>query len=585
MPEITELLEQAAPGGAGPAPLDDIVRRGHRRKVATRAAAVGAPLALAAVAVGVILTGGAPTGVVIEPRPDVAQSPDPTPTPSDTASESAEPTPEEGQTTEEPARDGWTVPANLRSDVLVVAEEGGTPQVVRLGADGSVRDLLLEDGAPGTTGLVPDGQGGFVWQPDWQGAGSVPVLHMDAEGEVRTLVERSGDDTITLVGWDHGLGRPLVTEQTGTGFDDMTADLLAVPLDGGESEVVRSGVGGWETGVVAAAVLETAIYDRYAEAMQFVVIDPPDGDEQVAYEGGETTGEDVAGVGILDDSGTGVALVARMSGLENEPAARLLFVDLATGGITDEVDVPMEQGFENGEAWPGTVARDVSVANGQVLVNRWFEGGWVAPLVYDAASGEWSDLEHREGGPVVGRAVLAPPFEREPVADPAACGTEDSLRHAPPEGDGLHLYLSCRSTEPGVVHRVAAGIESTGGWDRDLDQLLAALVQPTVSDELSSRGYYPPSGGAQVVLNSFTGHEGNIVIDLGFPDGVGNLSTGAGSAGWHQSWLGTILQFEEVDTVEFRLDGSCEDYALAFEGDGCRTFGRDMAPWNDGPGA
>lgn len=131
----------------------------------------------------------------------------------------------------------------MAADLLIVEADGGTPQVRRLGADGTLGEQVIDAGVPNTAGLLPDADGGFTWQPDWASADPVPVLHRAADGETSTLIAGGEPGAIQLVGWDRGMGHPLVTERSGSGFEGTTADPLVVPLDGGDPERVRDGVG------------------------------------------------------------------------------------------------------------------------------------------------------------------------------------------------------------------------------------------------------------------------------------------------------------------------------------------------------
>ncbi|WP_052665226.1 hypothetical protein [Nitriliruptor alkaliphilus] len=69
MPELRDLLEEAAPHSRGPAPIDEIVRRGRRRSVTTRVASAAVVL-LALVAAFNVLPSPSPSPIVDEPRPD-----------------------------------------------------------------------------------------------------------------------------------------------------------------------------------------------------------------------------------------------------------------------------------------------------------------------------------------------------------------------------------------------------------------------------------------------------------------------------------------------------------------------------------
>ncbi|MBS3942227.1 MAG: hypothetical protein KG028_14810 [Actinobacteria bacterium] len=590
MPEITELLEHAAPGAGGPAPLDDIVRRGRRRQVAARAAAVGAPLAVVAVVVAVLMTGGSPSGVVIDPPPPMAETPDPDPTPQPTEpGEAGEPTPGTGE--EAPAVDtsGWVLPSGMAADVLVVQADGGTPTVTRLGADGSQGGFDLEDGVPNEAGLVPDRLGGFTWQPDWQSADPAPVLQRNAEGAVMILDEGNEGPT-RLVGGDLGLDRPLVVRREGSTPEDTTGDLLAISGGGTGTGVtlVREGVDAWETGVSHAAVMEIAIYAQYVEAMHNVVIDPPDGDPVVVFEGGELNGEYPRGVGFADSTGQAVALVERGTAFGDEPFARLLIIDPVAAEVVEEIEVPLGLGLAEGatlDLLPRTP--DVSVHGDHVLVNRRTDGTWLPPIVYDLDDGDWSLLEHRDGGPVTGRAFLAAPVSRGAAPAAAPCATEDeAFRMAPPNepSGAIWQWVPCVDGPTPDVYRVAAFEPRRATIEESLTAALERLVELPLADEHLERGYVSPRMDQTIVLNGVKYDDGHVVVDLGYPDGAGPLGTTSGGSVWHHALLGATMQFSAVETVGLRLDGSCVDHQVLFEGspDACQIFDRSAAPWNLG---
>ncbi|MFA9446937.1 GerMN domain-containing protein [Egicoccus sp. AB-alg6-2] len=590
MPDISDLLDRAACGADGPAPIDTIVRRGRRRRSAARVATVGAPLAVAAVVAGMVLAGDGPSGLIIDPPPPVAESPDPAPTPSVDSTESAEPPPgERGEPPEAADASGWVEPSGMAADVLVIEADSGTSAVTRLAADGSLEEFELEAGVPNAAGLVPDGDGGVAWQPDSESMDAAPVLHRDAGGETTTLAAAEGPGEIQLVGWDLGLVRPLVTERSGSGFQDTTADLLAVPFDGGDAEVVREGVGAWEMGVSHAAVLETAIYAQYVEAMHNIVIDPPDGAPVVVFEGGELNGEYPRGVGFVESTGQAVALVERGPVFGETPSVRLLIIDPAVAEVVDELEVPIALGLADGameELLPQ--AGDLSVRGDHVLVNRRADGAWLPPVVLDVGSGTWSLLEHRDGGLVTGRAFLAPAAGADARQEFAACYTEDqSLVNAAPGGESLwktsFVYLPCTDwDEPQDVHRLSAQVALTGDLVDDLTAALEVLLEEAPTPEQAERGYHSPVDGRGVRLRSAAVDDtGRAVVDVSFADGVDGLNSAHNSLVWHRMLFGTVFQFADVTSLELRLDGSCDAYAEFFQGDGCQTVGvAKAAPWN-----
>lgn len=587
MPDITDLLDQAAPEPGGAAPLDTIVRRGRRRRTATRVAAVGTPLAAVVVA-AVVLTGGSPSGVTIDPPPmlDAPDEPAPEPTDDPADDDGTDAAPEPDETTPAPdgtANDGWVAPAGLGQDLLLLP--GDEPTVTRLAAAGGADELTLDAGGPGEVGLFADGAGGIVWQPMAGDAGDAPLLHRRADGEVVTLLEADEGETMRLVGWDHDRDLPLVSLQRGSGIEDMQADLHVVPLTGEAPERIRESVGAWEVGLYDAAVTDgLAVYTQYVEAMENVVVDPPDRASTVVHEAGELTGEYLGGVTVVPERGLGVVAVGPNTPFDQQPAAALLLVDLRSPQVVDEIEVPLELGLADADVSGVLRVGDLSFGDGHVLVNRRAEAGWVAPLAYDLDTQEWQLFEHRDGGEVVGRAFLAAASAApgDGATGQPVCATEDSRRNAPPQADQLALYLVCEaSTASDEVYRLPVGFAATGDVEADLERLLDAALAPLADDTLVERGYLTPVAEAgQVELRSVMVDGGDAVVDLHFPDGAGNLTTSHLSNVFHHVLRGTVFQFDGIERLELREDGSCAAYGETFQVGECVSFSRDDAPWN-----
>lgn len=559
--DIERLLEQAATEELGPPPLEDIVARSRRKRVVARAVIAGgvaATVAVVAAIVAVVLPGTDPAPVIDEPAPseeaDTGGGADDS---SDTGTD---------DDTDAPGHATISI-AELDADVFVArGDEAG--QVEVFSPDGDQRTLPLEPPPASAPRLVPDGMGGFAWQPSDEGEGS-SIRHVDGSGVASVLVSASDpQERLALVG---RADRALVTRVEGSTPDDTSGELLSVPFDGGEPVTVRDDVVGWEDDIELAAGHEILLYARSAGASSSAVVDPPASEPVTVFEGGEADGEYVRGVGATGPD-IGVVLVERAAGFPDHPEARLLLVDLSDAAIIEEVEVPLQLGAE--DSWH--VARDVSTHDDFVLINRDAEGTWLAPLVYDLGTGAWSVLEGVEG-----RAALARPVGPEPAT--ATCAEEeDELRNAPPIEGQAHLYLPCDgavgdSLVP--VFRVEADTELTGDTQQDAAALLDELLDAP-SAQQRDRGYWSPVEGADISVRSVAVDGGLLIVDLRFPDGgVNNLNATAASAYWHATLTGTLFQLPGIDRIELRLDGSCEDYTRFFQGAGCQRHDRDDAPW------
>lgn len=555
-PDLRELLHQSARGPSEPVDPDVIHARGRRRQLGSRAgAAAVAVVALvgAVVSVGQLTSGDTPAPFVDSVRP--------TPSPSE-------------DTEQEPQTNKLQVSDLDR--VVAVAEDAPSPEgegrIKLLSPDGSESEIRLATSTPSAVTWFPDDRGGIIWQaPD---EASSRVLHEASDGQTTVLAEASGEgDVYRLVGVQDGGVRALVERRTGTTPNDTTADLLAVPLDGDDPEVLAAGVGGWESGISQAAAIELLLYGFSVEASQFAIVDRPDGDPVTVFQGGDATGEYVAGV-ALDEGQDGFVLIESAAGYPDHPDARLLQVDVANGRVTGEIDVPLQQGI--GDMW--AVPRDVSVAGGHLLINRDAEGEWLRPLILDLATGSWAELD------VAGRARLGPP-PTPPTPPQHACVTEDAdLANAEPAGDRLHVYLPCiDEVEAVVVYRLDTGQLHSGDVEADVRYVIDRLLTAP-EPSLRERGYNGFDGFGIKLRGVAFGRDGALVVDFDFPDdGVGHLNTSHAGMVWHTSLLANLFQFDQVATVELHEEGSCEAYASFFEGDGCWRFKTDDAPWEKTP--
>lgn len=412
MPDLTDLLDGAAPDGDRPAPVDRIVARGRRRRTAARAAMVAGPLAVAGIAVAAVSVLGGPASPIID-GPPAADQPSASETPETDPSATADPADpadpaDTGADTTEPSgapdvdagiQDGVLAVEDLAADLFVLVADGGSSTVQHHPAGGAAVEEFPLDGAPGRVGLVPDGRGGILWQPDDSEAGYGPILRTDGTQGPTTIDD--GDAT-RLVG-PHLSAGVLLERVTGSTIDDQTSDLVVHDTDTGEERTVAEEVGGWESGVSAAAATDhLAFFGTWVEAYEFATSVDAQGTATTVFEGGDLTGEHVHGVGITRGPDLGVVLVEDR--LEGAATSRLLLADFALGEVTLEVDVPADLGLDA----DAVAVRDVTTAGRFVVVNRQVGDTWVAPLVYDVDADAWGLLHDARDEVVAGRAVLAP---------------------------------------------------------------------------------------------------------------------------------------------------------------------------------
>ena len=167
------------------------------------------------------------------------------------------------------------------------------------------------------------------------------------------------------------------------------------------------------------------------------------------------------------------------------------------------------------------------------------------------------------------------------------CLADDHLRNAPPDGDDrtqLYLYLGCEGEhDPNVVYRHDATSEPLGPTAFEAGQVLQELTEG-LSPDLADRGY---RASAQLLraADSWSVEldgDGILVIDLVDIDSsdVGNLNTSTASRAWHTALAANMFQFDDISTIEMRVNGSCDAYSTLFEGEGCWRIDREHAPWN-----
>lgn len=189
----------------------------------------------------------------------------------------------------------------------------------------------------------------------------------------------------------------------------------------------------------------------------------------------------------------------------------------------------------------------------------------------------------RIAGSLIDQGESASVEEDDEAAPPTPCWEDDAHRNAPPtDGDRAHLYLPCDGADHDPrppVFRLDADAEPTGDTEQDAAALLDGLLDGP-SAEQRARDYYGPADGQDISVRSVTFDGELLVVDLHFGEGgVNNLNTATASAIWHSSLQGTMFQLPEIERLELRLDGSCEDYLAYFQSDGCQQLERSGAPW------
>jgi hypothetical protein len=138
---------------------------------------------------------------------------------------------------------------------------------------------------------------------------------------------------------------------------------------------------------------------------------------------------------------------------------------------------------------------------------------------------------------------------------------------------------------PGVG--VARIVPEQGGEaiDRIEWTLRSLLVGPTADER--AVGFVSFFGSSTAAaLNSVTLRAGHVVADFNEAIMVNNMSTSTGGIFFNAELRRSLFQHPEVETVELRLNGSCEAWSGMFESDGCWVHSRsdwyqDLSQWDE----
>ncbi len=189
------------------------------------------------------------------------------------------------------------------------------------------------------------------------------------------------------------------------------------------------------------------------------------------------------------------------------------------------------------------------------------------------------DLEESIGNRVLLDGSEVPPALRQGIASTSfACQDYEWEPEAPTDeiavlfpceypldGDAIHYRPTERDLHPGM-----SPIESA---------LRHVVAGPSAADR--SVGFYSffseETAGS---LLSVSIANGSLIADFNDAILVNNASTSSGSAAFNDELRQNLFAFPEVDSVEFRVNGSCNAWASFFQFDGCWVVTRQA--WEDG---
>jgi hypothetical protein len=171
-----------------------------------------------------------------------------------------------------------------------------------------------------------------------------------------------------------------------------------------------------------------------------------------------------------------------------------------------------------------------------------------------------------------------PPTQAE--AEPAPTSTTVAPEDAPPcrevapetgSGTVLRVYYTCGPsavpTASSFVYRVVP--DTSGVLTATLGELVKGPDEP--ERELGFVSFFSPAtSGALANINLVSG---KATIDLTGIADIPNLTTATGSQFFVANLNANVFQFDTIDSVEYRLDGSCDAFWALFQSE-CQVISR-----------
>jgi hypothetical protein len=134
----------------------------------------------------------------------------------------------------------------------------------------------------------------------------------------------------------------------------------------------------------------------------------------------------------------------------------------------------------------------------------------------------------------------------------AACGADEGDELVLMDMHTVEVWFT-RNEEPTPARRRVAGAP--------LDGALRALVLGPTAEERADglTSWFSPE--TRNVIRRVQAADGDVIVDFrDLPDLIPGASTSAGSQHLLASLDYTVFQFDWVETVEYRLDGSCDAF-------------------------
>lgn len=153
------------------------------------------------------------------------------------------------------------------------------------------------------------------------------------------------------------------------------------------------------------------------------------------------------------------------------------------------------------------------------------------------------------------------PAEAGSPDEPATTSTPPACAEDPPTAPGvmvLTVYYTCGpSTVPTAEHFVYREVAET---DLILTKTLEELVK---GPDIVERAAGFVSFFSEDTADAFAGvtlNAGRATIDFRGLEEINNISTSSGSEFFLANLHSNVFQFDTIDAVEYRLNGSCDDF-------------------------
>lgn len=171
--------------------------------------------------------------------------------------------------------------------------------------------------------------------------------------------------------------------------------------------------------------------------------------------------------------------------------------------------------------------------------------------------------------------TTTPPPPTTPPAD-GPCEVPEGRQ--PGEGEmAVTVFYTCYDAAAESYPVPVVGVErivpeTPGVLQASIDALLHG---PTPAErDAGVTSFFSEASGELLLGVSLQGDRAVVDFDPALPATVPNASTSAGGASFLAELNTTVFQFSTVDEIEYRIDGSCEDFGEWMQSGRCHVFDR-----------